>query len=289
VTYVVRGFDWQARYQVVLRGELEDDTQVLSVDLLGTAGIFNPTARVFEEAEIFLIAENVEEETERPEEAGFLMLDEGPLASPWMAEEPPKPTSYTYRVPGRARLGGAGRTDVALVRSQRMPANRLYVMHADQFSLGLGTMKPLRKFISFQHKAREPGYALPPGGAQIFLGTRRTHLLQEGVLPRTDAGGEIRIDLGREESVLGLRRSIGLYPAMEGFREEGFEVLVRNLRDSEILVEVVEEAPLRLEWHVVRATERYQQVDQYLHFSPRIDPQSEKRIFYRLRLRRAGL
>jgi hypothetical protein len=289
VTYLVKGFEWDAGYQVVLRGDLANDAEPVSVDLLGTVGIRNPTARAYENAALLLVARGEPENAVPPDELGFLMLDEGPLADPWLGDATAESTSYTYRVPGRADIAASAQTDVSLVRALRTPADRLYVMNAERFPLDVGAMKPLRKYVSFRYRAADIGYALPPGAARIFLGTRRAHLLQEGRLPRTAIDGEIRVDLGDEEAVRGMRRTTGLFPALEGFREEGFEVVVRNRRNSEVLIRIEEEPPLQLEWHVVQANEKHRVVDGRLRFEPRIEPVSEKRIFYRLRIRSAGL
>jgi hypothetical protein len=76
---------------------------------------------------------------------------------------------------------------------------------------------------------------------------------------------------------------------VDGFYEEAFEVLVVNRRRSDILVEIDEKPPPRLTWNVIRANENYDLVRRRLRFRPKVAAGSERRVYYRLRVRQPSL
>lgn len=290
LSYVVSGFNWKAHYQIAVRGELEEEVEQVSADLFGTVRITNPTAIEFSGANIQLIGSEEPVGPDTRGDPGFLILDEGPLAELWLPEEREPLPGYTYLLQGPTDLAARGQTDVSIASAVRVPAERVYVITAENYPLGVGFSRPLRKYITFKNMSgRGLGRSLPPGLAQVYLGGTRGFLVQEGRFRRTLPKEEIRIDLGYAQDVLGSRRTLGRANLSSGFYEESFEVVIQNRRESNIFAEVDEKPPLQLQWNVVQASEKYFVERQRLRFKPTVEAKSDERILYQLRVRLPGI
>jgi len=289
VIYHVPGFDWEARYRIGVRPSEADQREVVSADVTGVIKVTNPTDRRFTEAQMRLVGGAVLRPPAPPEEPGILVLDAG---NPIRSLEPPVESEavipYTYRVPMRATLAPHSVTLVPIAEAPRTPARRLYLLRADAFPIGAGPARPLRKLLVIENREEHGlGRSLPPGRVQVFLGGRRGHLLQEGRLPRTSPGGELRVDLGHSDAVRG-RRRLERTGVLEGVHEEVVEVLVENRLDSAIRVEVNDKPPSREQWEVIGSSDKFDVRDQRVLFHPEVPAQTEYRLTYRLRVRERG-
>jgi hypothetical protein len=292
VSYVINGFDWSAIYQVAVRGEQAEEKEPVSVDLSGLVRIENKTSRSFANAKVLLAGGRARESISPSAGPGFLSLDEdSPLADLWR-EQPrePKP-EFEYDIPQSVSLNAHTATDVVLVRTVRTPATRIYTMVAEDFPpVSEDRDSPLRKRIVLKNiSANRMGIALPPGRVQVFLGSQRSRLLQEGFFERTPVNGTIRIDLGLAEDVRGMRMAGRSSDPLVGYFEQSFLVTVRNQRDSDIVCEIDEKPPVILEWNVVSSTSNYSESGHRLSFNIAVRARAEEIIEYKLRIRQPEL
>jgi hypothetical protein len=292
VSYVIHGFDWSAIYQVAVRGEQTEEKEPVSVDLSGLVRIENKTSRSFADAQVRLAGGRTREVADPAADPGFLTLDEdSPLADLWR-EKPrePKP-EFEYEIPQSVSLNAHTASGVVLIRTVRTPASRIYTMAAEDFPpVSEDRDGPLRKRIVLKNiAANRMGIPLPPGRVQVFLGSMRSKLLQEGFFERTPVNGTIRIDLGLAEDVRGMRMAGRASDPLVGYFEQSFLVTVRNQRDSDIVCEIDEKPPVSLEWNVVSATSSYVESSHRLRFNVALKTRTEDIIEYKLRIRQPEL
>ncbi len=288
VFYVMTGFDWSASYQVVVRGDPEDDREPLSVDLSGLVRIENRTSRSFANADVRLAGGASHDKPDFANGPGFLSLDEeSPLADLWRKQPKERKPEFDYRVPRKVDLKACAETDVALIRTARTPATRLYTLTAEEFAPASEDRDaPLRKRIVFRNiSANRMGVALPPGRVQIYLGSLRGRLLQQAYFERTPVNGTIQIDLGLAEDVRGLRIAGKASDPVAGYFERTFLVVVRNHRETDIPCEIDEKPPVILEWDVINATRPFTESGHRLRFNVEIRARMEEIIEYKLRIR----
>lgn len=287
VSYRLPGLAWSAQYQLAARGEQKGEIEPLSVDLLGWINLANPTARGFSNAQVRLIGAN------RPpvasvKEPGFVDLENTPLATHLAGEETRAPHLYRYDLPGKVTLPPLAQLRVPLVDVMRKPAERLYVLKAEDFPLdshwrGL----PLRKYIVVKNDAaRGLGFPMPPGPMEVFLGGMRTLLLQDAWLPHTPPGGEIRMDLGTVGDVRGARRRLDSRTRADGYLEADYAIQVENQRAVGVRVEVDEKPSVALEWSVLRANRLFDMRNQRMRFTLDLAPGETAVITYQLRIRK---
>jgi len=292
ISYWVRNFDWEAQYQVAVRGEREDEKEPVSVDLTAIARIYNGCSRTYTRAVVQLAGADALASKAPAKEPGFLVLnEETPLSDLWLQPEIATPVEHLYPLPGTVDLPAHSDAQLYFAGVARKPAERLYVMMAEDFPVdSFKTGRPLKKAIVFKNDEEHGlGLNLPAGSVRIFLGGMRTHLLQDAWLPHTPAGGDLRMDLGWADNVRGLRKTLSEIETADGFQESIYELGMANLSGRDIRVEVREKPPIMLEWAVVRSSKPYRTESQRIVFLADIPSASEERIEYRLRIRKPKL
>jgi hypothetical protein len=293
ISYLIKGFDWQAHYQMAVRGEREDEKEPVSVDLTGIARIQNRCSIPFRRAVVQLAgSDTLPRDAVSKKEPGILLFpDDSPLTDLWKPTETETPVEHLYPLPGTVDLPAHGDAQLYFSSVVRKPADRLYVMHSEDIPLdSYKTGRALKKAIVFKNdEAHGLGFNIPVGDAQIFLGGMKTHLLQNAWLPHTPAGNEIRMNLGWAENVKGIRKTLNQVDTSDGFLESTYEIDVANLSGKDIRVEISEKPPVVLEWSVVRSSKPYQLQAQRILFVVDIPADNEERIEYRLRIRKPKL
>ncbi len=291
VGYLVPGFRWSSQYQVLIRGDLDDDEEMVSLDLFGTIRIQNVSARTYEQAHVRLVGSDTKEALPWRHSPGILMIEEGPMARLWQRPEPEPGIEHLYRLPHRVRLAPLEETEVHFLSAIRIPATRLFVLNADDVPFTtVGLSAPLRKYVTFRNTEQYGlGWVMPPGPVEVFHGGLRRYLLQEARLPHTPLNREIRIDFGTDDQVLGTRRRMARTAPENGRYEELFEITLDNRRAGPVHIELDERPHLTLDWDVMRANESYEIMGNRLVFNPRVSGLTERRIQYRLRFHQPTL
>lgn len=291
VSYQTTGLDWSAAYQVVVRGDRVEEREPLSADLTGWVRIQNRSGVAWTNAAVRLVGRRrIPDEGGPP--PGFLILDEvSPMSDLWRWRPPEADIEYEYALPGPVDLPAGVETEVALIKSVRVPAARRYVLRAEEFSASLeAPPRPLRKYIILRNTvANRLGAPLPPGPVQLFLGSMRSQLLQTGDLPPTPVDGDIRIDLGPSPDVTGRRGRQARAERPEGGEIETFAIEVLNGRDGAITVELDEKPPLILQWTLVSSTRPCREVFRRLRYQLDLPAGGRETVEYSLRVSRPSL
>ncbi|MBU1908921.1 MAG: hypothetical protein KJ726_02625, partial [Verrucomicrobia bacterium] len=187
IVYRTSGLSWSASYQVVVRGDRVEEREPLSADLTGWVRIRNRTGRDFSNAVVRLVGRRAPPPEEVVKPPGFLILDEySPMSDLWRWRPPEPDIEYEYALPYVVHLASGSEPEYVLVKSERIPAARRYVLRAEEFTASLAAPeRPLRKHILVANTAANRlGINLPPGPVQLFLGSMRSQLLQTGDLDR---------------------------------------------------------------------------------------------------------
>ena len=282
--YRTSGMSWSANYEVVVRGDRVEEREPLSADLTGWIRIRNRTGRTFSNAVVRLVGRRrpPQDDVKPP---GFLILDEfNPMSDPWRWRPPEPEIEYEYALPQTVQCASGSDMEYVLVRSERIPAARRYILRAEEVVASLA--RPLRKYILVANtSANRLGVNLPPGPVQIFLGSMRSQFLQAGDLPHTPMDGEIRMDLGPAGEVTGRRVRKSRELLSGGDYAETFLLDVANSRDGAITVELDEKPPLILEWTLTRSTKPCREVFRRLQFEFDVPAGAREVVEYSLRVK----
>ncbi len=151
----------------------------------------------------------------------------------------------------------------------------------------LATNQKVGVFLDFENsEANGLGMPLPRGtvrvykqdadGAQQFVG--------EDLIDHTPRDETIRIKVGEAFDVVADRRQMDYDVLSSCVSESAWQIDLRNHKDDDIEVEVVE--PVGGDWEVVSASHDYRQEDAWtLAFRPGVEAGGETRVEYRVRVR----
>lgn len=286
--YRVSGISWSASYEIVVRGEGEDEMEAVSTDLRGVVRLVNGTACAFSNAVIALSGPDVVPKSAasgaRAGGPGFLHLDRlNPLTDIWFDPPEDAAVTYAYDMPARVTLRPYSETDVPLISRTRMPASRVYAMIAEDFPLNAREFLPLRKWIVFRHGGTvQQDSMLPPGDVRVLLGGNRRQFLQTARFRRTTPGEEIRVDLGPSDEVKGRRSSGPREMVPGGTVSETCVLQLRNDGAEDFVVEVDEKPPAALGWRIISSTHPHRLSGTRVQFTPVLRGGTEQTIEYRL-------
>ncbi len=290
--YAVHNVGWQARYQVVVRGDLATESAAasppLSADLVCLVSISNFSGRAFSNTQIRLVGGMPPPRVAPP---GFLMLPDEPLADLWL--KPPRPLvlENDYVMPRPATLPDRQATEIEYARANRVPANRFYP--ADSTVLAFserGRGGALDELIRFANTAAVGlGRPLPPGLAQVARGGALGYQVRAARLPHTPVTGLIQVNMGPDPAVRARRIRLEREDRGAGVFEDGFAVILQNDLPKAIQVEVLEHPPASLGWEVTHATANYVEDRHRLQFDLAIPAASEQVIKYWLKIRQPSL
>lgn len=283
--YRVDGMEWSASYEIVVRGEGDDEAEAVSTDLRGVARLINRTAGAFSNAVIALSgADPGMQDPSAAASPGFLDLDRSnPLTDIWFDAPEGEAVAYSYEMPARVSLRPYSESDVPLVLRNRMPASRVYAMTAEDFPLNAREHRPLRKWIVFRHgEGVQQDAMLPPGDVRVLLGGNRRQFVQTARFRRTAPGEEVRVDLGPSDEMKGRRFSGTRETQPGGMVTESYVVELRNEGDTDFVVEVDEKPPAALGWRIISATHAHRLSGTRLQFKPTVRSGADETIEYRL-------
>lgn len=283
--YLTDRIRWRAVYDVIIRGDLANHLEPLSIDLEGRCLISNALSRAFSRAQVRVkgVERDALEAPRKPR--GFLWLDpDSPLADLWRPRPPEKRPAMMYAISEPVTVLPGAETMVRIASGRRVPAERVYVMDSDRVSL-TGSFQPLSQVLTFRNERRFGlGTPLPPGIVRLSAGAGRSTFRKEGRLPPTLADAPVRVEIGPLEAVSGSRRSLGRSVSRAGFTEETVELRIANRLPSPVSIEIFERPPVPLGWDVTRSTHPFQVISRRLFFEINVAARSEERITYTVRL-----
>lgn len=286
LVYQVTGLTWRADYELVIRGDIANHLEPLSLDLVGHIVLSNTTGRAYPEARILLASQQAGS-GEANAAPGLLMLDDwSPLADRWRSPPPAEPLPQAYSVPQAVSIPAAGRVSVRLVSTRRQAAERLYRLDAGSLAVGQGDpWRPLIRYLVLPNDEQHGlGLALPPGQALIYLGGTRGGPYQQAWLDHTDRGQAVRVRLGPSRGVTANRLTEARQPGTAGAPEQTITLQLANALPTAVKVEVWERPPVPLAWDLVRASRTVERQGQNLLFNLELAARSEAELNYTVRL-----
>jgi len=227
MVYLVTGLSWRTDYRLVLHGDWRKDAEKLSVDLYGQVLVRNDTSSTFDDAVIWLADHPL---TAPPKAPGFLILEPGPLSLPWRESPPEFLPCPPRRVGEGLQLPARSRQAFPLVVVHRIPAMVLYRLETGVAVPGtLGHPVCASRYLVvprlLEHGVTLP---LPPGPVRLFRGTATGIPLGEGTLSLASGSDEVRLFLGRSDSVTAVKQEVSRKEIEPGRYRISCRIMVRN-------------------------------------------------------------
>ncbi len=287
LTYRLPGFNWHTFYRVTVRGIGPESIDAVQVDLTAFLRIQNDTAATYPDARVSLVGVD-EYLLPRQKPFGLLDLDPGTaLTDLWLS--PPSTTPLLpsrYPLQTQAAIPANGQAEIQFAQVVRKPAQITHICDSSEIPAptpqgGL----PLRRVLLIPNSpALGLGFPLPPGSADLFLGTLRGAPTQTGHVDHTPFPGTLQLDMGPVRTVRASRHAGEETALPEGAIQADHTLTLINDLASPVRIQATERPATPLQWDLVRSSSPCTETTSALLFDLTLQPRSTQIITYRLRM-----
>ncbi len=288
VTYLTRNLGWKADYVLLLS---PDDKQG---DLAGWVTLENNTGTSYENAELKLVAGDVQRVAPPPPPMAPVMMEEAmPMAAP--APQFKQESLFEYHLYSLQRntdLLDKERKQVRLLDAQGIGIKKILSLRGEEwyFRNQVGTLPPKQKFgvyVKLTNSEKQGlGQPLPKGVVRVYKadqgGSRQ--FVGEDAIDHTPRDEEIEIKLGEAFDVLADRKQMTWRTLGSCGSESTWEIKISNAKDAVQDVEIVE--PANGDWEVVDSSHPAKREDaKSFKFNVTVPARGSTLVTYRLRVR----
>jgi hypothetical protein len=299
LSYPMGGMAWRAEYLARLApgGDCK-------LDLDGAALVANRSGIGFDDVRLTLVAG--EPRRERREQ-GVMFDDAMPMETQQAAATPAAPRErasgeyHAYELPGSFQLSNGSTERVPLfARLQDVRCERAYETSPEVpiweppqpliepgFNLQTGP-QPVKATVTLQNDEKSGlGRALPAGRVRVFDGG---DFLGESMLAHTPKGVEVRLETGTVFDLTAERERLAFRVDRAGrTMTESFAITLRNAKDTDVAVIVVEPIPRWSDWNIAESSVRASKRDAHrAEFEVKVPANGEARLTYTARYRWAA-
>jgi hypothetical protein len=142
-------------------------------------------------------------------------------------------------------------------------------------------------FVEIENrKENNLGIPLPKGTVRVYKKDNQASLqfIGEDRIDHTAKDEKVRVKLGEAFDVVGSRKQTDWKKLASDIYEAAFEISLRNHKDEEVIVKVVE--PVPGDWKIVESSHSYTKTEAFeAEFTPAVPGDKEVKITYRVRMR----
>jgi len=291
VTYLTGGVNWQANYIVVLA----DDEQ--SLDLDGWVTLDNRSGTAYENATLKLIAGDIHRAATDGRVVGKEMYAEEAVPAAPQVEERAFFEYHLYEVQRPVTVKDQQTKQLEFVTASGVPATKFFVYDGGQSGFGAyyqplddpgyGTVSNKKVMVMLEFTNGEEqglGVPLPKGTLRVYKEDvdGSTLLIGEDSIDHTPRDEDIRLYIGDAFDVVGERVQTDFRVDYDDdWMEESFEITLRNHKDEDIVVRVVEHLFRWTQWQILDASEDFEKLDaQTIEFQVPVEADGETVVTY---------
>jgi hypothetical protein len=295
VTYLTGGVNWQANYIVVLA----DDEQ--SIDLDGWVTLDNRSGTSYRDAKLKLIAGDIHRAPTADYALEKEVLFEAAAAAPApQVEERGFFEYHLYEVQRPVTVKDQQTKQIEFVTGSDVPAEKFFVYDGSQLSIGgfyqplddpsYGTAsnKKVMVMLEFTNGEEEGlGVPLPKGTLRVYKNDvdGSTLLVGEDAIDHTPKDEQVRLYIGDAFDIVGERIQTDFKVEYdEDWIEESYQITLRNHKEEDIEVRVVEHMFRWTEWEILESSHEHEKLDaQTIEFRVPVEAGGETVVTYTVR------
>jgi hypothetical protein len=199
---------------------------------------------------------------------------------------------HLYTLDGRTTVKDNQTKQLTLMSAADVPAVKRFVYYgaADSYRTQSGVPISNQKvgvFLEIQNsKDNRLGVPLPRGKVRVYKAdaSGSQHLIGEDWVDHTPKDERVKIKMGDAFDVVGERVQKDWRKIASNLYEVEWDVSLRNHKQEDVTVEVVE--PMPGDWEVLRSTHTHEKVEAHtLRFRVPVPKDGSARVNYRVRLR----
>jgi hypothetical protein len=295
VTYLTGGVNWQANYIVVLA----DDEQ--SIDLDGWVTLDNRSGTSYRDAKLKLIAGDIH----RAPAADYAVKEEmffeaAPAAAMPQVEERGFFEYHLYEVQRPVTVKDQQTKQIEFVTGSNVPVEKFFVYDGTQLSFsgfyqpvddpsyGTASNQKVMVMLEFTNGEEEGlGVPLPKGTLRVYKKDvdGSTLLVGEDAIDHTPKDEQVRLYIGDAFDIVGERIQTDFKVEYdEDWIEESYEITLRNHKEEDVEVRVVEHMFRWTEWEILESSHEYEKQDaQTIEFRVPVEAGGETVVTYTVR------
>lgn len=287
VSYLTQGINWYCEYVVVL------DKTDKSIDLDGWVSIDNRSGASYKNAGLKLIAGEVKRAPERQtDQVFYAMAEKSGRGAPQFDEK----SFFEYHIYSLARktsLKDNQTKQISLLNASGISINKelifdpskgkmSYRYYSDEETIKENTRVEL-EFINSQ--ANKLGIPLPQGKIKVYKkdDDGALQFVGEDAIEHTPRDEKIRLYIGDAFDVVGERTRKNFKTEFRTMTET-YEIVLRNHKDADVTIKVVEKMWRYANWEILDATKKGDKTDaSTMQFVVKIPKRGEEKITYTVR------
>ena len=295
VTYLTGGVNWKSDYILVLA---DDDK---SLDLDGWVTLDNRSGTSYEDAKLKLIAGDIHRAPTADYVVEKEMVFEAAAAAPApQVEERGFFEYHLYEVQRPVTVKDQQTKQIEFVTGSDVPAEKFFVYDGAQLrfggyyqplddpSYGTASNKKVMVMLEFQNGEEEGlGVPLPKGTLRVYKKDidGSTLLIGEDSIDHTPKDESVRLYIGDAFDIVGERIQTDFQVDYDDdWMEESYEITLRNHKDEDIEVRVVEHMFRWTEWEILESSHEHEKMDaQTIEFRVPVEANGETVVTYTVR------
>jgi hypothetical protein len=288
VVYLTDNINWRADYIVVVNKE---DT---SANIDGWVTLDNKSGATYRNAKLKLVAGQVNRVQENMPVAlggGMRMFKAMEAAAPQFQEQ----SFFEYHIYDLQRpttIKDNQTKQVNLLQADGVGIEKEYLVRGEQNYFYSNTMggepvkSPVNVYLKFKNSnSNHMGMPLPSGTLRLYKKDAQNSLefVGEDNIDHTPKDEDVEIKAGEAFDVVAERQQMDFQQNARSF-ETAWEVKIRNHKDSDIKVGIVE--PVYGDWEVLESSVPYKKINATtLRFDVNVNKDQEVKVTYRVRVR----
>lgn len=271
VTYMTNGINWRSDYVVQLN---EDDTEL---DLNGWVTLDNQSGATYEDAQLKLVAGDVNVVREEMARMAADMAAEEPQAMPTQAVEEREFFEYhLYDVQRPVTVRNNQTKQIEFTSATDVPAEKFFVYDGargvrfygypiTEPGYGTNSNPDVNIYLEVQNEEEAGlGIPLPAGKVRVYKADvdESLQFVGEDQIDHTPTDEPVRLLLGNAFDIIGERIQTDFNRIGDDVIEESFEINVRNHKDEDVEVRVVEHLFRWSEWEITEESSDHTEIDQ---------------------------
>ncbi|MDP8260458.1 MAG: hypothetical protein P9L96_05635 [Candidatus Gygaella obscura] len=293
VSYLTKNIRWNADYVVVV------DKLDKKIDLSGWVTIDNRSGATYKDARLKLIAGDVNRVQEnfiggsvQKSFAAREMVDDEQFSEKAFFEY------HMYTLERSTTVKNNQTKQVSLLSAESVPVQKLFVYDPVDYygwrwfdyDNSSSKKQKIKVKLEFKNSKKDNlGMPLPKGKVKVYKKDTDESLqfIGENMIDHTPKDEKIRLYLGDAFDVVGERKKMNYREDHKArWSEETFEISLRNHKDTDIVVNVIEHLWRYTNWKIISKTHEFEKKDaQTIQFNVPVKKDSEVKLEYVVRYR----
>jgi len=290
VTYLTRGLGWQADYVVTI-GDEAANSNTSKADISGWVTLNNRTGTSYENANLKLVAGDVQRITSNVNEYRNYKSASGPAQHEGFREESFF-EYHLYPLDRPTNLLDNEQKQVSLLASRSVDVQRTLRFFGQQYWYRgqYGQLQSNQKvgvYLSIENSEKNNlGIALPKGTIRVYKADKsgQKQFVGEDAIDHTPRDEKLKIKVGESFDVVGDRKQMSYRVISSCVSESDWEISLRNHKDTADTVTIVE--PIGGDWEILTSSLPFHKDDaNTFTFEPKVPSRGEVKVTYTVRVK----